>query len=480
MPRNLIQIREFDKLVSDGSQDSPSPGCTSMEEDAFNQLYDFILRAAERDVDSEDPIEIMRLGMAERQRSIQARNYVGVLTTKNGFTVEILPKIAGLDLETASNERPSSDGLEQTKEAFIRMLAALRGTSFKHLGRSSLFSHRMPLYELFIRMFVEEVERLAQRGLRSGYTPRDSNERFLRGRLLVAQDLRANPIDRSRCFVRHAVFGLNRPENRVIKAALARLLNRSTSSENRTRIRRLLAMFDGVDDTPDWRKAASLCVRDRNLDDYAQALEWARIFLEGSSFTAFSGPTVSEALLFPMERVFEDYVPYLMRRALQNGALDGSAIEIRTQGPVRDLFDKKEGDGAGIRMTPDIVILKREAGGQPKPAVVLDTKWKRLDGSNPQPSRNDLYQMYAYGKRYKVSDVVLVYPKSQGLMAGWQKKFVSDGADGRGLRVRVFMLDLSLHSESSILPGTAPKGGPGNQRGTIGELLEGIRDSLRA
>ena len=38
-------------------------------------------------------------------------------------------------------------------------------------------------------------------------------------------------------------------------------------------------------------------MHDRNIQDYKQALLWCRVFLEGNSFTSFSGSNVAFALL---------------------------------------------------------------------------------------------------------------------------------------------------------------------------------------
>lgn len=50
--------------------------------------------------------------------------------------------------------------------------------------------------------------------------------------------------------------------------------------------------------------------------------------------------------------------------------------------------------------------------------IIFDTKWKKLDPSgrsrNYGISTADMYQMYAYAKRYKANDVWLLYPDSMG------------------------------------------------------------------
>ena len=136
------------------------------------------------------------------------------------------------------------------------------------------------------------------------------------------------------------------------------------------------------------------------MDHYDRALSWCRVFLKGNSFTAFAGSHVALALLFPMEKVFESFVAAKFRKLISR------KVNLRTQDTTYSLFDSPN---RAFALRPDIVL---EFDGY---KVVLDTKWKLLSdkASNWGISQSDMYQMYAYGRKYEAERVVLLYPDSE-------------------------------------------------------------------
>ncbi|MEM5770503.1 MAG: hypothetical protein AAGU32_19785, partial [Bacillota bacterium] len=174
----------------------------------------------------------------------------------------------------------------------------------------------------------------------------------------------------------------------------------------------------------------SKCFADRSMSHYEKALSWCRVFLRGNSFTAFAGSEIALALLFPMEKVFESYIAAKFRKYI------GSGINLRTQDTRYSLFDSPT---CAFALRPDLVL---EFGGH---TVVLDTKWKLLSDNarNSGISQSDMYQMYAYSKKYDAEGIVLLYPHSDGV-SKTDIKYASDD----NVNVRISFVDLRNADES--------------------------------
>ena len=86
-------------------------------------------------------------------------------------------------------------------------------------------------------------------------------------------------------------------------------------------------------------------------------------------------------------------------------------------------------------LRPDIVIRKGDK------TVILDTKWKRLyksEKNNYGISQEDMYQMYAYSKKYGTSEIWLLYPVNSAMKDSGRITFDS----GDGATVSLFFVDV--------------------------------------
>lgn len=401
------------------TRDTAAYGYQALPKGTFDALEAFIL--ANRANTGTEAVELLSL-FARRSmgKIITARNYVGLITMTDGTVIEILPKIAGSKISESD-----------TKRIFLDMLKTLKDVTFKDLNVSHLHTDRLSLLEIFIRMFLDEIIVLTKQGLKSAYTPIEANERFYKGKLLASQNIKYNLVSKERFFVRYDDFSINRPENRLIKSTLLFLLKKTSDGCNRQNAARLLTFFDGVEPSTDCEADFSKCVAGRSMSHYEKALSWCKVFLRGNSFTAFAGSEVAVALLFPMEKVFESYVAAKLRRHLPCN------VELRTQDTRYSLFDRPT---KAFSLRPDIVL------DDGRSTIVMDTKWKLLSENmrNYGIAQSDMYQMYAYSKKYNAQKIVLLYPQLDNLQ-GTDISFYSDD----GVNVEVSFIDL-LHSDASV------------------------------
>ncbi len=410
--RKTYQIIEYGSFI----RDKEVSGYTSLPKDTFDALENFVLSNS---TDDTDALELMVISARKGVgKIITAKNYVGVITMNDGTTIEILPKIFSRESITE----------EKVKKLLIDMLKTLRNTPFKFLQSTNVNIDKLNIFEIFIRMFLDEVFFIVKRGLKRDYETVSSNENVYKGKMIFAEQIKHNYAHKERSFVEYDEFSTNRTENKILKSTLSYLYKCTTSSKNKSDIKTLVNVFNNVDDSTDYQADFAKIVPDRKMTDYQTALMWSRVFLIGKSFTSFSGSETAFALLFPMETLFESYIATLLKKELGNKGFSVSAQD--RQYHLFDEPDKK------FLMRPDIVITNKEDNS----VFVIDTKWKMLSDSkhNYGISQADMYQMYAYQKKYSAINVTLLYPKTENVTEDKNIEFTSDD----GVTVRVKFIDL--------------------------------------
>ncbi len=369
------------------------------------------------------------LAFGSGRRTLKATNFVGVLSTSSCSHIEILPKIdlapsgetadanddagTGPDAGSAARKpspmpgaadppRPGRPDDERTREVFLQMLRTWRGLRHAELPPSAIRSlQRFPMLEVFAHLFLQNLSHLARQGLARRYVRVEDNLPYLRGRLLFQQHVRENLTNRARFYVAHDEFNSNRPANRLVRSSLDRLKRIVRNEENRRLLRELTDAFADVpptrDPEGDWRRHSV----DRTMQHYRPVMAWVRLFLFGEGLATFHGKHENQSLLFPMEEIYEDFVTWCFRRYQ-------AEYVVRAQGPQWRLTRDPE----AFTMKPDMTLQKSG-----KAAFILDTKWKRLRSRAEDPkkrgvSQADMYQLYAYGRRYGCRTVALVYPRT--------------------------------------------------------------------
>ena len=428
---NGITIYEFDALAARGENLAGAEGLHGIPDTVYGWLERECLRAAE-----EGETAWLRLTQRRGRRVVQVTSFVGVIRAPDGFQIEVLPKVG----------KAVGGGIREARALLIEMLCCLPGFRHIHTDSAKISATRMPLLEVFIAEFLRAVEHVVKSGLRSDYASRRDNLFALRGKLLIAPHFRQNLYRADRFFTEHDEFSTDRPENRLLHAALRRVLMLAASQDNQQMARELHFVFADVPVSAQPRIDFQQVRPDRGMGYYADALAWARLILDEESPLTGTGGHRAPSLLFPMEAVFEAFVAKHLSRQLARPLI------LKTQARSHHLVVHQAQNW--FRLKPDLLIRK---GG--RDVLVLDTKWKLLDGLKANGSekyglsQGDFYQLHAYGRSYLdgQGDVVLIYPKTAAFD---QPLPVFEFPNSEGLRL--WVLPFCLKSRGLVVPQGAP------------------------
>ena len=335
------------------------------------------------------------------KKAFQVVNFVGIITTPDGTHLEILPK---------TNE--DGQDFDETRKLLVRMLFEIDDLTYLETTDASLVLYDKPLPEILINRFLHKLADVVRKGIRKDYQRIESEEKFLKGQLLVSQQLN-QPIGKQHLFrIAYDVFTEDRAENRLIHAALVQVARWSKSDKNQKLARELRFAFNDIPKSSDYKTDFSLWRDSRDMIGYRALLPWVKLILNHQSPFAIKGDHAGISFLFPMESLFEKYVAKILQKtAIQKYA------EYVVKPQISSEYLSK--DPPAFKLKPDLAIYKNKTV-----IGILDTKWKLIDqkatyqNGNDDPkssiSQSDMYQMFAYGHKYlerAAGKLMLIYPK---------------------------------------------------------------------
>lgn len=377
-----ITVREYARLTTSHIH-SPTLDIAQVSPSAFDGLCELNSRFSKAGA---------ALVQIEDRRWLKLDNYVGVLETPCGTRIEILPK-----------HFEEGDCIQQSRALLKRMIQKSLDLPTRKVGAAGLERFDAPLTEWVMSSFLDALDHLIKRGMRFDYQRVEEEQRYLRGQLNTARQMRQPPGRQHHFQIRHDVFFPDRPENRLLKTALDIVCkttqdpsNWRLSHELRSMLLEVPSSRDTAQDFKQWR-------RDRLMAHYQPVKPWCELIIQQQTPLAVAGEWRGMSLLFPMERLFERYVAACLRDSLPANA----TLHVQ---PSSEFLCEHQGTKV-FQLRPDMMIT------QGAKTWVLDTKWKRLarklHGENYGVLPADLYQMFAYGQKYLggVGDSMLIYPQ---------------------------------------------------------------------
>ena len=268
------------------------------------------------------------------------------------------------------------------------------------------------------------ARRAFARGLLHGYRTEEEALHTVRGRILVAEQIRRRfgvpvPIE-----VRYDEFTEDILANRLVKAA-AGLLGRMRIRSPRARagLRWIGAMLGNVAPVRFAPSDVPAVVFDRLNEHYREVVALARLILRHWAFEADRGGTRAAGFLMNMNTVFQEFVTQALREELR---VSEHTLRSDDRIPRRVALD----DDGKVRLKPDLSWWDG-----PTCTFVGDAKYKNITDDGHVPNA-DLYQLLAYATALDLPGGLLAYAQGEADTATYQ-------VCNAGKRLEVVAVDLA-------------------------------------
>ena len=322
-------------------------------------------------------------------KDVRPKNYCGFLSVdkQNYF---ILPKI-------------TSDEI-QNLNSFIYMLIYAYDIKLSNETLLSAKNQEHSIFEVFIRLFADELLRELKKGVFKQYINMQENLKVLRGKYIIEKNF--NNFYHQNIFCEYDEFSMDNKLNHFFIYAL-RIFKKYSSYQN---LYRCESILDEVSHFNIDFKRLNIYF-DRMNSRYRKSYKVALMLLQKFIPMVEKGKDESFAFLFDMAEVFEKFVGKLYRE------IDSSSVL------------QKQGSFGNLVLKPDIYTS----------SLIVDTKYKKINDIGDL-SIQDKYQMFVYGVNFDVKNTMLLYPKHLVDI----DEYLKLGKDEKTINLRLKCLDLAF------------------------------------
>ncbi len=247
------------------------------------------------------------------------------------------------------------------------------------------------IFNYYIYLFANATKEIIRKGVYRRYLDKVENTIYLKGRLLIEQNIRNTIVDKTKNVCKFDEYTENVLENHILKYITKKLIRIVDNKEIKNTLRYNLLYLNAID--------RSIKVTNNDFDkiiytrlnkNYEYPLNLAKFFINNIFIKDILGSKRVSSFLVDMNKLFESFVFMALQEKLES-----SIYKVVYQ---KSLFLD---DSRKIKIFPDILIQKKG-----KASIVIDVKYKIENNY----INSDIYQLIAYCKRMNIRNGIIVLP----------------------------------------------------------------------
>ena len=335
------------------------------------------------------------------RNGIKFCEWVGVIKVLD-LTIEVLPKA------DRNTDYQNKDEQLKWQSILIEMLRVCHSIDTPSVSEASLKLKGNSILDLYIQRFINEVNYLINAGLIKKYRKEETNCTALKGKLLLHKHITKNIVHKERFYVGKSTYDKDHVWHQVLFKAIEILPLICNNQYLISQCYQLRLNFPEVSDIKVDVYLFDNLVYGRKSEPYKKAIQIAKLLLLNYRPDISAGTNHSIAILFDMNKLWEEYIYRMLQKANQG------RFVIHNQKSTA--FWNHQNISRYLR--PDIIL---ETKGIEKKYIVIDTKWKNIYNEVKNVAMEDLRQMFAYHHYFDADKCFLLYPgiktKSEGAFA---------------------------------------------------------------
>lgn len=356
---------------------------------------------------------------------IVSASYVGSFIYK-GIQINVLPKILG------GNDN------SRIVDNFIYMLSYTRKLKLSNITSASLSEAKNPFIEILIAYYADELFSALSKNMPHSYENNSENLRFVRGKIDFVKDIRYNSFNKSKVFCNFDEFQEDNLLNRLFKFVALCLFQMTDVQTTKNKLSKILNFYQDVTFLRITSEDSKKIILNRGQNIFKEALKIAKLFLENSSINMSGRNFDTIAVLFDMERLFEEFIFNVIREIYPELTVE----EQNQKAFIKNLIGNECAD-VDFRMNTKCDILIKSKNNN---KIVIDTKYKVLEKdkeSKYRISSADIYQMITYSAVYGTKDIILLYPTK----ANEFNHYVEFGQETGVQDIKIRIMTVNLHKD---------------------------------